>query len=296
VRRSALGTPALLAFGGGGIGVALGLAAVLELRPHWLRQDAAAAQVLYAGALDFHPERRRCHGSDRREVAYEDRCTVGAPGAGRPDVAVWGDSHGVELAHALGTALAERGGAVAQMTSSTCPPAVGHEVPGWPRCAALNRRVLADLVGDPAVKQVVLAARHEHYLAQGAASYERGLMQTTLALTRAGKSVVLVGPVPTYAYPVPVALGALTRRGRDPQAFGQSRARYLELQAEGIGVVERVAGASGASILPTGDLLCPGDVCAVVDSGRPLYFDDNHLSLHGAMVLMRRWHQAQPVR
>ena len=37
--------------------------------------------------------------------------------------------------------------------------------------------------------------------------------------------------------------------------------------------------------LPTRPLLC-GSVCRVIDNGRPLYVDDDHLSIHGAVNVL----------
>lgn len=247
--------------------------------------DARAAQpgrdaVLRAGALDFSPDRQRCHSSGNLWLGYDERCLFGPPDA-KLTLAVWGDSHGVEIARALGDIATDR--RVAQLTGSSCPPALGYAPPGRPRCAAVNDALLARLTEDASVDAVLLVARHEFYLASSnAGAFEAGLAESVHRLRAAGKRVLLLDPVPTYRYPLPAALAMRWRRGDDLAAQGQTAADYRVRQGAALAMVRRLTSDGQAERVGLGELLCGGPRCEVLEGGASLYFDDNHLSMAGA--------------
>lgn len=249
-----------------------------------LQRQPDRANSLLAGAKDFSAARLRCHLRGSNWKSYAERCELGMASAGK-QLAVFGDSHGVELAMALGeTAVSHR---VAQLTASSCPPALDFDVPGRAGCLAHNRATVEALMLDDRVDVVVLAARFEHYLRDGQAdAFEAGLLRTSLALRSVGKMVLLLEPIPTYPYPVPAALAQLALRHANLQDFGQSATQYRALQQKGLALVERVANQSGAIPISASAVLCPANRCEVLDAqDQPLYFDDNHLSMPAARAL-----------
>ena len=248
-----------------------------------LQQEPGEAARLLAGAQDFSPERARCHRGEKDVTSYPQQCRFGAA-AGPRHLAVWADSHGAELALALGERAATRATTVTQITSSSCPPAWGLEIASRPRCKAHNDAMLAALAADPTLDRVVLVARYGFYLGMDAPAFEAGLRHSVQTLLAAGKRVVLVDPYPGYDYPVPAALAARWRRGSDPAGFGQGLDDYRAHNAAALAMLERLA-PTGASRLDTAGLLCGSGRCAVLAEGRPLYFDDNHLSMQGARLL-----------
>jgi hypothetical protein len=288
VRRAAVSQRLLL---WGGLGTLLfalagawGLTAVADQRA---AQPGRAAQ-LRAGANDVSPDRRSCHLAGRLWLDYDARCRLGAAQAPRT-LAVWGDSHGVELARALADHWAGQpdGRRVLQLTGSTCPPVLDFEAPMLPRCAQGNREVLARLAADPAVDTVLLAARYELYLKGPAArAFADGLASTVRSLHAAGKRVLLLDPVPTYDYPVPAALAQRWQRGEALALQGQTRAEYLARQAPALGLLARLASGGQARRVVVGERLCADARCRVVQEDQALYFDDNHLSMHGAAVIV----------
>ncbi|MDY0747256.1 acyltransferase family protein [Paucibacter sp. R3-3] len=270
--------------------LAAGVSAILaSLAAAWALTAAAdhrAAQpgrdaLLRAGADDFSPDRKRCHSSGNRWLDYEHRCLFG-PASASATLAVWGDSHGVEIARALGDQVADR--RVAQLTGSTCPPALDYTPPGRPHCAAVNAALLDKLSHDQSVEAVLLAARYEFYLnAPDAVAFEAGLAEVVKRLHRAGKQVLLLDPVPTYRYPIPAALAMRWRRGEALEAQGQLPVQYEAQQAAPLALLQRLSADGLVRRVPVGELLCGGRRrCAVLEGDHPLYFDDNHLSMHGA--------------
>lgn len=283
VRRSKVAQPVMLVAGASTIVASLGaawaLTAVSDQRAAQPGRDA----VLRAGASDFSLDRKRCHSSGNRWLNYGARCLFG-PGSATKTLAVWGDSHGVEIARALGDQATDR--RVAQLTGSTCPPALGFEPPGRPRCAAVNSALLERLVADTSVDSVLLVARYEFYLdGPGATAFEAGLVQSIQRLHAAGKQVLLLDPVPTYHYPVPAALAMRWRRGDELAAQGQMAADYRIRQAASLALVQRLTADGQAERVGLDQLLCGGPRCKVLEGDASLYFDDNHLSMTGAAIV-----------
>lgn len=295
VRRSKVTQPVLLVAGASTILLSLAAAWALTAAADHRAAQPGRDALLRAGAYDFSADRKRCHSSGNRWLAYEGRCLFG-PEAAPVALVVWGDSHGVEIARALGDQVSDR--RVAQLTGSTCPPALDYTPPGRPNCAGTNRVLLERLVGDASVDSVLLAARYETYLnGPDAAAFEAGLVQSVRRLREAGKQVLLLDPVPTYPFPVPAALAQRWRRGEVLELQGQTPRQYEERQQAALALVERLA-AQGATRVSLRELLCLGERCRVIDGDHPLYFDDNHLSMHGAALVapavLARLHPRNP--
>jgi hypothetical protein len=284
VRRASQTDRRLIVAGAACILVTLGVAWVLVARTWWVMPLDARAQKLLAGQKDSNPHRHRCHGRFDYVIAYEERCRFGDLSSPTNTV-VWGDSHGAELALAMGEAAGRKSQSVAQVTASTCPPAIAFEEPTRPLCAAHNDATLRSLLKDASVDRVVLIAHYRYYMRTQAIPFEEGLRRSILALTAAGKQVVLVEPFPTYGYPVPAALVALHKRGQPIESFGQSLKAYLNHQDATLTMLRQLSRLPGVSTVKTSEVLCADGRCAVVSDDAPLYFDDNHLSLAGAREL-----------
>ncbi len=280
-RRAAFADRRWLLMGLACIALMLAVAWVLIKHPLAVRHADAQQQRYERGAHDQHPQRLQCHGRNRKQISYEQRCRFGDPTA-LPQTAIWADSHGAELAVAMGEQLAVQGASVAQITSSRCPPSLGLTVPGRSSCTAYNDDIFRALVADEAVSRVVIVARYDNHLPGQPEAFEAGLRRSIDGLTRAGKRVVVLEPLPLYSYPVPDALSVLYRTGRDPNRVGQSAAEYRRDHAAALAMVQRLGEMPGVSVVRTSDALCGSGICAVMADGDPLYFDDNHVSLRGA--------------
>lgn len=286
VERPVLAAPmrARTIFAGGAVGTGAIVAAALAFTlsngfPNRFKPEAT--RLMAAAQADISPRRFECHYNFAGAFEYRESCELGVEQTA-PTYALWGDSFGVELAYALGERLASKGESVRQLTASACSPALDGASVHEGACTGFNQAALDGLIAEKSIRTVVIAA---HYLAYPVdpATYARRLGEVVERLEQAGKSVLLVYPIPTPRFDAPSGLALQTQSGRavdrlaaDPRVFAAD-ARAV---TEGL---DAVRARTGASALRPQAALCGEATCAVLDErGRPLYFDDRHLSLVGA--------------
>ena len=244
----------------------------------------AEARAMFAARDDYNPRRDACLSHKLKEIPYEAACVFGEAPA--PSVALWADSQGAELVVALGQALSGRQASVLQLTASACPPAVNYVRAGLAYCTPHNTRTLERLVQDSRISHVVLVARYERHSATSAALIA-GLTSSIVALESAGKQVILIGPLPSHRFDPPHAIGMLFSQGRDPVRWGMAGDLYRKENAAFIEALPALAVRTGATYVDPFPILCRQDHCP---AWRPetgvLYFNDSHLSVSGARLLV----------
>lgn len=269
----------VLAWTGGAMATVGAVALAMIGAGSWPQRFDPQTARLAMAKFDFSPYRDACHDAD---VAGRAPCVLGAKVA--PTAMLWGDSHGVELAYAVSRELARDGRSLIQRTHSSCPPVIGYDPPADPACARENDAVLAQLLGDAKLRTVYLAA----FWAGPAYGGERfaGQLDATIArLAGAGKQVFLFGPVPPNRFDVPRHLAHLAKTGRLSEATGRTRAE-LAGDTDRFEAVAAHWAARGVTVVDPLTRLCPSGPCRLMYDGRPLYFDNHHLSVAGAEFLL----------
>lgn len=260
---------------GGGIAALSAASLAMMALGGWNARFPAQTIRLAAAKADISPSREDCI----TNVIHSDwaKCTLGADTP--PEALLWGDSHGVELAWALGERMGPRGRSIAQRTRASCPPALGYEPAGDAACAQFNAAIFAEIEASRTITTVYLAGfwASERYRDTGVL----GPLDRTIArLLAAGKRVILIGPVPRQSFEVPrrLALGGLeadTAPRKDYEADTRwLTARYGAWRAR------------GAEILDPATVLVKGEKTVIVAGGQPLYFDSHHLSVTGARQVL----------
>ncbi|PKR89165.1 hypothetical protein CXZ10_10805 [Pleomorphomonas diazotrophica] len=244
---------------------------------------SAQAHELANADRDFNPERKRCHFGGGTVRSYQSSCVLGGAGA---SVAVWGDSHGAELAYTLGDQLAARGAGIREITTSACPPVMGYYSIKRPNCAEQNIASLEGLTADPAIRTVIMVAALEGYGADRQDMIESGLKQSVQALEVAGKKVILIGPIPNQDYDPPAALSLRADNVEALSSWGRSR-DDVELHLRNYRVmVSEISATTGATVVDPVPVLCNTDLCPGYDPNfGVLYFNQSHLSIAGARKL-----------
>tara|TARA_R110002051_G_scaffold3961_3_gene20991 strand:+ start:397 stop:2400 length:2004 start_codon:yes stop_codon:yes gene_type:complete len=229
-------------------------------------------------------------------------------------VALWGDSHAMALAGELAIAMAQKNYGLINLSNAGCLPIEGVISEGREHCLVINRQALELLANTRNAQTILIAARWAppftgslfdnteggreptkafRYIApdrsmQTLTSDQVGaeIVATVQTLLAAGKTIVLIGPVPEVGWHVPDTLAKLV-------FFDEELARPLSTASAVFR--RRTAGVTKAfAALPTSPrlihiepskLFCdrqlPGRCIAEWD-GQALYRDDDHLNASGA--------------
>jgi hypothetical protein len=120
------------------------------------------------------------------------------------------------------------------------------------------------------------------------AVFGAALERTVAALSRAGKEVVILGPVPEVGRPVPWTLALAAWRGRDVD-IRPGLADFDERNRIAVSTLAGLGERGLATVVFPHLALCEGEEgrCRVESGGRTLYTDDNHLTRRGAGLLAR---------
>jgi peptidoglycan/LPS O-acetylase OafA/YrhL len=284
---------------------AVGLAGVA--RSGWPQRLDAQTRQLLAGAEDRNPRREACSFLDAQALRAGRACRIGRLDARQPSFIVWGDSHADALMTAFDRLATERGQAGLYLGKIGCPPLLDVERVDSPfGCLAFNDAARELIAASPA-RRVILVARWPHFTSEPTVGQEerqrvviadaeskqrdvggndavlaRGLERTLEFL--GPRQVFVVSTVPEIGYPVPQTLAQVRRLGRDVDirpTLDQYRQRQLGVEA----LLEDARRRHGFTSLDPASGLCGTGRCQVESGGRPLYFDEHHLSVHGATAV-----------
>jgi peptidoglycan/LPS O-acetylase OafA/YrhL len=236
------------------------------------------------------PERERCHVRQNTYRAPGDACVFNTPPA---RIAVFGNSHGVELAYALGEALKPAGTGVAQFTYSGCPPLYGRTDPKDRQCSRWTADVVNHLASDSDIGTVVISysltslipaigkdpESDGKHVTEATDSYFR----TIDRLLTAGKRVVVVLQAPRLPRHIQYFIRDV--RGPDDLALmpSVSTAEWTgRLQGLKAALIRQFGGRPGFQLVDPADVFCPGTSCAAILNGQALFFDEHHMSVAGA--------------
>lgn len=245
-----------------------------------------AANLAFTAAMDFSPIRSGCHREGGQIIEYSKTCVIGA--AEPPDIAVWGDSHGAEMAYVLGKALEPMGRSVRQITASGCPPAINVNFPARDDCSPRNAEILQQLTADTTIQQVILFVNAENYIQlTPEAELEQGYAAVVRSLASAGKTLILVSQIPNPGFEAPEVAGMLIEQGRDPTQYG----RYVSDMNASTGAWQRfVTNLGDRYMLPVvlpEERLCNPRLCPIAGRDQQIwYFNPTHLSIAGAKQLL----------
>jgi peptidoglycan/LPS O-acetylase OafA/YrhL len=243
------------------------------------------AQRIFAASADFNIKRAECHSDGETSIPYDKNCVFGLPGVS-PSIAIWGDSHGAELALALGELVQPKRQAVMEITASACPPSLEYKIPSRPLCEAHNAETFRRLISDNRIKTVVLVANFERYKDFEYSDMLRQFSRTVELLSAANKHVVVVYPIPVQQFDPPSILGVAAQNGRNLNSYGVDVHVYQSMNVDSFNMLNRISRERNIDFVFPQKYLCDSKVCHVYLSGLGvLYFNPDHLSISGAKIL-----------
>lgn len=301
-------------------GVTMALTAALGLSLHLTEglpsRMPAYAQELASQSDDCHQFGGHCNFEDPNDIRSDTLCRLGSDIATRRDFVLWGDSHAKIIADAISKAAKSTGRGGWQATSEGCPPLLGINRTDrrYGYCRNVSR-ALFNVISQPQVRQVIIAARWSLWSENSHYRYEigdeddlydrddqlrklsnhevmrRGLIRTLDALKPLNKRVTIIAPIPEIGWDVPSVLAMEAWHGRDihsepTRSDFMSRNQFVfelfcELQSE-----------YDFELVYPHELLCDQVICQVMRDHHPLYCDDDHLSKHGISYLAPAFERA----
>ena len=242
------------------------------------------------------PKRESCHSNKANPIAPENACRYVD---GDAEWAVFGDSHTVELSYALAKELAPSGKAVQHFSFSECAPIYGRNLET--DCAIWSDQTFKFLIDNESLTNVVVTYRLTQYLfgghegeypafPHGKSEQERSeiwasLIATLEKLVGAGKSVTFVVQAPEVAVPAQTLIYKSSVEAAVNKIEGVTSDWWAKRNSY---VTERLGEISSAvKIIDPAKQFCDDTSCYAVVDGKSLYFDDDHMSVHGASFVAK---------
>ena len=250
--------------------------------------------------------------------ARQEQCHTGS-GAGSPscmfggnrlEAIVMGDSHANALVSAVAAAAPRPDGGVMEWTSSACPTIQGviNAKDSDSQCGAFVDWAMRKLKHVPQNIPLVIVNRHAQYTVgrnenpeeenipwfyfsrpfntsepEFIREYGQHLTDTACELAR-GRAVYLVRPIPELGVNVPGTARAMVWGQHNEVSI--SLADYHQRHASTWAAQDAARDRCGVKILDPLPYLCRDGRCYGAKDGRPLYYDDDHLSEWGNKLLV----------
>lgn len=264
---------------GGGVAIFVVSVAAWDTDGWPTRFDTRTAQ-LDNYTNDVNPRREQCHSGKFSSAQIAKPCIYGARVA--PEFAFWSDSHGVELIDAVTPWLAAHKKSAAQFSFSSCAP---HDSTAQSNdCDKFNRSVLAKILAAPSIRTVILAGATDEASYRSNTAWMNEFSSAAQKLSKAGKRLIIIYPIPVQRLPAPRALANSYRFSEDYNRFQTRTSDYLLRTRSIFDAYDNLGSKNIERVYPHRHL-CGTESCAMSDGQRPYYFDDNHLSLYGAQHL-----------
>jgi peptidoglycan/LPS O-acetylase OafA/YrhL len=280
------------------------------------RLNPTSAKYLEAeGDKDRH--HMECMSLLQRIVRPSEACRLGFQDA-TPHVLLWGDSHAVVTGTAMEAAALRHRASFLLAASVDCPVGFGFDIdaatgpefvstPAYQYCGEYNREMLKLVQQDPDLDTVVLSSRWTNWRigepgarteskvdirlkdAQGAAGspeankaiFVRGFNALLQALAATKKSIWIVGPLPEPAFRIPKTL-YVKHLVSDRADIDVPVTAFLSKHKFILSLFDSAQKVYPIKLIWPHLAICSADTCRVVESGNPVFFDDNHLSVFGA--------------
>jgi hypothetical protein len=229
-------------------------------------------------------------------------------------VALLGDSHAAHFLPGLGEAAKARGTNVVHLGQTGCPPLAGIarlDVVGDNTCVRVNRAMIEQVAADAGIHEVWLSFRSalattgrepgesgERKLFRSedsgllnADAIREGLQRTIALLQSRGKKVGVLLQVPELGFRVDSCTGRPVSLHYRParESCSVDRSAVMARQSTFRDMINELQAQLHFAVYDPLPALCDASSCHAVIDGRLLYFDDNHLGVHGSQQAMRQF-------
>jgi peptidoglycan/LPS O-acetylase OafA/YrhL len=294
--RGAIGTRTTIFAGAAAVAMLFAVFGVAAMKTHGFPSRLPEqARVLIDGRDDFW---------SRRDDCDHKICRVGV--AGPPEsFLLWGDSHAGALAPLFERLAVSNKIAGAVAFHSGCAPLLHLKRygAGAMDCTDYGTSVI-DYIKSHNIRTVFLHGRWGLYAEsrrqeeglplyltpdlradENYPEFTRLVNSTLQELHSMDVNVVIIASVPEVGTDVPTTLARDEMAGK-PVEIALDRDDFMKRQGRAFEALRNAADKYSAQIVYPHQLLCSNSECSVVEGQNPLYCDNDHLSVHGAMFLM----------
>lgn len=204
--------------------------------------------------------------------------------------AVFGDSHGVELAYALAGELQKKNEGVKHLTFSGCRPAYAYENDrAW--CSKWYNEAVNYIAESDEIEYVVFSHRYDGYIARQSEADVDMLLDSInriiMKFAEVKKEVYVLYPVPVLQRSISTLLAEAWLEGSTFSTIAASSlADYKHENMRIINLFENSQYPAHVKFIKPADAFCSDIDCFAAFDGVPLYFDDDHPSVSGAKLLV----------
>jgi peptidoglycan/LPS O-acetylase OafA/YrhL len=189
------------------------------------------------------------------------------------NVLILGDSHSAQYWHAFSQTYPEIN--FLQASSSGCMPIYG--APGEARCLKLFSYVTNDFLPKNHLDAIILSARWKQ-------AWVKDVIGTAGRLKAFADKVYIFGPNIEYTVPLPRLLvkQQLSTNNYDIRAFIDDDPQSVDIAFKKTLAADRATAEPGVSYISFFDILCQPSCPLFTQAGKPMMFDNNHLTDQGA--------------
>lgn len=185
-----------------------------------------------------------------------------------------GDSHAAHWYSALATKMNKKTETLSQVTLASCRPLIEYDV----------NRMCSDML-DWAYQNLIKTKRFDKIILSAAWDEEnlKDLLETITKITEYTDEIVILGPIVSYAQPLPRLLAKYTNK----EIFEFSE--YDRIKKADDAFIEALAGKPVVYISVLNKMCSNGSDCiTTTDKDVPMQFDRGHLTHEGAVYLINK--------
>lgn len=280
--------------------LAVGLKVAVMTKQPWLENRIDNSLEMAANeAYNLNPRKGECF-LESRNGSKSPECLFGE---GEVEAVVWGDSHANATVSSVATAAP---GTVVELSNNSCPTVLGtiNKVSGN-QCAEFNKHTL-ELVNTKFSQEKVFVVNRSNWYILGVPVYFDKIFTTqnevfstqfsnrlveTICSIKNSDRVYLIRPIPEMGVNVPKTMTSALMFGQPDPQVSISQAEYHKQSQVIWAAQDEAARRCGVHILDPLPYLCHGGRCWGSRAGRPLYYDDNHMSEYGNKLLVPMFKQ-----
>jgi peptidoglycan/LPS O-acetylase OafA/YrhL len=201
------------------------------------------------------------------------------------DVLIWGDSHAMSLVPVIDELCQRKGWLDMEATRSGTPPVLGgYSLKGYGEVPSVFSDTAFRYVTACHPRVVILAAKWSGYTASD--RFKSNLVATVRALADLGVKVYTVKDVPFPGFNAPRFAALTAMHHGDIHLLGVTSGEYEKMNNELEPAYAQITSLGDPVLDPAPFFLNTNGLYGVEKGGRILYFDPDHLTVDGSMLLM----------